>query len=301
MNSYKTFESLIDFLIHLHQTSLTETQQYFFEHQPNATLHKHCYYLPDYFRLYSTLDNMRCHTTQAMTNIFLQCCQENPYTVHYFQPDTHSYDVRYEHCQFGIGQFVLNLQSRLHQIPNTILYEQQRKIQERTRAMQQYISDLFNVRCRMVVIRLDLSYQNGFRNDFNRAVMDLHRLMANQRSNRIFEGLRGYVAKLEWGLDKGMHWHLLMLFDGSIRKDDAAWYISKELGDYWLGITGNEGFYFNCNTQNYPVNALGEIHRNNTPEKLNALIYTVVPYLRKESQSIQPIGQSVRLIRRGQV
>lgn len=70
------------------------------------------------------------------------------------------------------------------------------------------------------------------------------------------------------------------------------------MGDYWKGITGNEGCYFNCHDpdqleQYKKLNILGvgRIHRDNQEEVdrlLNAVTYLVRPEKEEQHLRIKP-------------
>jgi hypothetical protein len=73
----------------------------------------------------------------------------------------------------------------------------------------------------------------------------------------------GFAWKLEYGLDKGFHYHLLLLFDGSRRQQDVK--IAMDIGEYWKHeITSGEGVYWNCNARksDYKACGVGRISRN---------------------------------------
>ena len=108
-----------------------------------------------------------------------------------------------------------------------------------------------------------------------------------------FDHLVDYAWALEQGITKGYHCHFLLIFNG--HKKQAAWGIAKQVGDYWKGITGNEGYYFNCHdpaqVEQYTkldILGIGRIHRDNEEEVrrlLNAVTYLVRP--EKEAQHLR--------------
>ncbi|MBS0352708.1 MAG: inovirus-type Gp2 protein [Proteobacteria bacterium] len=134
-----------------------------------------------------------------------------------------------------------------------------------------YIDRLFEKHSRLIVIRLDLGFgkehrwPNGLRSPvtFEEAIGCRERLFNNRRCNRIFKHMVGYAWKLEYGLDKGFHYHLLLLFDGSKRQQDVT--IAMEIGEYWEKvITNGKGVYWNCNgnKQTYKACGIGRINRS---------------------------------------
>lgn len=123
------------------------------------------------------------------------------------------------------------------------------------RSLRRYIGRLFNRYARLLVLRIDLGYAKSPRNQMSesQALEEYHlakshreRLYANSRNNAIFDHLVGHVWKLEYGLDKGFHYHVMLFFDGSKVREDIN--LAKRIGDYWSKVvTNGEGVYWNCN------------------------------------------------------
>ncbi|WP_415887580.1 inovirus-type Gp2 protein [Neptuniibacter sp. QD37_6] len=102
------------------------------------------------------------------------------------------------------------------------------------RSMLSYIDKLFKKRSRLLVVRVDLSYKAEIADicrrasftmadhvsEFEQVKADLERLLRNRRHNKIFRGLLGYIWKLEHGVLRGYHYHVVFFFDGAIRRGD---------------------------------------------------------------------------------
>ncbi len=142
---------------------------------------------------------------------------------------------------------------------------------ENYQGLCKYLDGLFSRYSRLIVIRLDLGFgkehgwPNGLRSPitFDDAIGCRERLFKNRRRNRIFKHMVGFAWKLEYGLDKGFHYHLLLLFDGSKRQQDVK--IAMEIGEYWKReITSGNGVYWNCNANKgaYKDCGVGRIGRN---------------------------------------
>lgn len=177
---------------------------------------------------------------------------------------------------------------------------------ERLKDYCQYVDALFNHYARLVVIRIDLFYQkhltgNKSASDISK---DLDHLIENKRCNSLFDDLVGYIAKLENGGEKGMHWHMLFFFDGSKRSNSGHRFLAQAIGEYWKNtVTQGQGDYWNVNDRidDYqrkgllgigPINYNDHFLRNN----LNA----IVSYLCKMDQYFRPkFDPKVRLFRRG--
>lgn len=153
-----------------------------------------------------------------------------------------------------------------------------------------YIDELFEQNARLLVIRIDFGYgkttnpysmtEDGIYNEYLQARLDIDHFFNNTRSNSLFDHMVGYVWKLEYGLDKGFHYHMLFFFDGSKVMRDVR--IAMLLGEYWdIVVTRGRGMYYNCNSikENYKICGIGEINYFDS-EQIEALKYTA-EYLTK--------------------
>jgi hypothetical protein len=125
------------------------------------------------------------------------------------------------------------------------------------KSVKNHINDLFDEKKkgRLLVVRVDLGYGLNNREcvtekeayeEYLQAKKDRESLFYNIRSNKLFKHLVGYAWKLEYGLDKGFHFHMLFFFDGSKVREDVT--ITRMIGEYWQKeITGGKGLYHNCN------------------------------------------------------
>lgn len=170
-----------------------------------------------------------------------------------------------------------------------------------------YIDALFAFRARLVVIRVDLGYRKEISSqiDIHEANRDMNHLIANMRCQGIFSHKIGYITKLEFGVEKGFHFHLLLFFDGAERKNSSHAYLAQEIGEYWSNvITSKRGAYWNCNDQadqfeRLGIRGIGVISWSDI-ELIQNLKKRVLAYLCKLDQFIRPrVDSNVRLIRRG--
>lgn len=171
-----------------------------------------------------------------------------------------------------------------------------------------YDQELFDNYAILIVSRVDLYYQKEFANsiDIHDAVNDLDHLIQNFRCNAIFRHLVGRIIKLEYGADgKGIHFHLILYFDGSKRKKTSHIYLTQCIGEYWVKtITKGRGDYWNCNAhiQDFirrGTCGIGPIHANDMRLRSN-LRNIVIKYLCKSDQFVRPkFGAKIKLIRRG--
>lgn len=168
---------------------------------------------------------------------------------------------------------------------------------------------------RLVVLRIDLEYRKEFRDQISvvEALDDLNHFITNQRNNALFKGKLGYISKLEFGVQKGLHFHLILFFDGAIRDGRSDVYLAQKIGEYWVKvITKGRGAYWNVNAkkQEYKqkgILGIGLIH-DHEDARFHNLKHRIVRYLCKSTQFVRPVlpedlesdGRGTnRIIRRG--
>ena len=160
-----------------------------------------------------------------------------------------------------------------------------------------YIDDLFAKYSRLLVLRVDFSYGEGRleiegcqegrdRQDVLKLVSEKiirHRteLLGYLKNKCPNLGLVGYVWKLEYGKEKGHHYHMIFFMDGTKVRQDIV--IAKVIGKYWSDvITAGQGIYYNCNgdKSRYKYCGVGMINYHDT-EKLAYLKEKAAAYLTK--------------------
>lgn len=102
---------------------------------------------------------------------------------------------------------------------------------------------------KLMVLRLDLGYGKEHASaSTDRIIGDWEALKAFITVN--FPSYLSHVVKLEYGLQKGAHMHVLLLFNGAMVRQDVT--IAKLIGDHWSKVTTEgTGVYFNCNAAPY--------------------------------------------------
>ena len=98
---------------------------------------------------------------------------------------------------------------------------------------------------KLMVLRLDLGYGKEHASaSMDRIIDDWAALKAFITTN--FPSYLSHVVKLEYGLQKGAHMHVLLLFNGAMVRQDVT--IAKLIGEHWSKVTTDgTGVYFNCN------------------------------------------------------
>lgn len=186
---------------------------------------------------------------------------------------------------------------------NSQRYEAKQRYQEYC----DYVDSLLGYRGRIVVIRLDLGFKaKGESMNADYAFSCLDRFKRNWRGNRLFKGMIGHIIKAEYGVDKGIHFHVILFFDGAIKDGRKDSFLCQKIGTYWsTKITLNQGGYWNSNAhadefRQLGICGIGEIHYSDQ-KCLKNLKHIVIAYLCKIDQFFKPnFGKTHRLIRRGE-
>lgn len=177
---------------------------------------------------------------------------------------------------------------------------------KRINSLECYIDALFAQHSRMLVVRVDLSYQSGFvsgREDFYGDVkkVKVHwaKMQKDLHKGIPVDGLLGFACKLEYGQLKGFHFHLLLFYNGSNHRQDGV--LARMVGEYWRdSITAGAGRYFNCNAvkEKYRYLGIGMISFNQL-DRVSALKNKVASYLTKVDYWIRLSPESGRSFFRG--
>lgn len=100
---------------------------------------------------------------------------------------------------------------------------------KRSKSLEEYIDALFVEHSRMLVVRIDLSYRSGFFNkgdgfDDKLKLVRSHwaGMQRDLHKGKPVDGLLGFACKLEYGQLKGFHLHLLLFYNGSVRRQDGV-------------------------------------------------------------------------------
>jgi Inovirus Gp2 len=168
-----------------------------------------------------------------------------------------------------------------------------------------YVDNLFEYRSRLAVIRVDFGFAQGHANreDIAGATRLIDKFQNNWRNNKLFNGQVGYIIKTEYGMDKGIHFHLVLFFDDE--KDPRKHiYLGQKIGEYWQNkITNGIGTYWNVNNQisnfiKQGTCGIGRVHRNDG-QTIRNLKNIVLAYLCKVDQFFRPRFGNIKLIRKG--
>ena len=172
---------------------------------------------------------------------------------------------------------------------------QRRRCNKNRQGIEKLIDSIFMLYSRVVVIRLDCTYHRpeGMPDDefarhitVDQARKDLAAFLSRNATHGLCQHRIAYVAKMEMGPKKGIHFHIMMFFDGRHHREDIT--MATTLGKYWEYVTDKRGMFFNCNQKWHgkPHCAVGVIHRHDHDVRAN-LQERVVPYLTKMDEYFQ--------------
>ena len=185
------------------------------------------------------------------------------------------------------------------------LVAQRKQANRAFKDMKKYVDTLFSLCANQVVIRLDLGYTSVSRIELDQFEKDLTRFFDAVRNISLFRGYRGHVVKIEFGVSRGLHAHLLLFFNGGIRKGSSHAYLAQQIGEYWMNnIVKTGGFYWNVNDnethyEELETSGIGIVSVKDTT-KLKKLKNSVLGYLCCAKQYIKPRNKpKMRLIRKG--
>ena len=146
------------------------------------------------------------------------------------------------------------------------------------------IDGLFTRYSKVMVVRVDLSYRKDIIGEISPDFIKFqisNMLTNNSRHNAIFEHLITYAWCLEYGTERQWHAHLFLFFNGQKVHEDIRY--SLEVCKYWVEVmTQGIGTGFSCNAKqdNYLINSLGMINRNDAG-KIQALKKRRIYFIRR--------------------
>lgn len=201
-----------------------------------------------------------------------------------------------------LNEFVSGLRQRAGERQFRKLLERFRRSRDKnTRSLRRYIDAIFQHRGgRHLVIRLDLGYAmegawaagRPTSVTLEQAKEDLVKFQRYLREHPVLHST-GFVAKLEYGLLRGYHFHVLIFLNGHRQQSEVL--IAKLLGDHWRSvICEGRGRYWNCNAEEYWQRGIGMINYNDG-DKRRVLVDKVAGYLTKTDfwLRFQPGGKTL--------
>lgn len=180
----------------------------------------------------------------------------------------------------------------------TTMAEFKRLANKNYRELLLYTDALFDEYARLLVIRLDLGYLKKHCWPLNLESSVTHLEVKKHWKNMLSylstklpnDCFAGFAYKLEYGLEKNFHFHILVFLDGSKVREDAT--IARLIGEHWnKNITAGKGLYFNCNAikLEYKSCGIGMINHSDTEVRENFKV-KVATYLTKTDYYIKLVA-----------
>lgn len=220
---------------------------------------------------------------------FLRACRKIGITKEWPAERPELFDVVNGRPWYQIfNQLVLNLRAIVRSTDyRKQLASRSTRIDRNRQSAVDLIERLFEKRSRLLIVRVDLGYDKNENVGIDQVKQDRQRLFNNLRHNQIFKGLLGVIWKLEFGFKRGLHYHLIFIFDGALRRQDAS--IGGQIGDYWKELVRppshpeNQHYAYSSNKfkQRFAECGIGMIQRDDE-EKRGYLTDNVVGYLCKK-------------------
>lgn len=126
-----------------------------------------------------------------------------------------------------------------------------RGAQQNLKSLKDLFNNLLSVRSKILVVRVDLLYSDAFGveefgSEKTYQQVSLDRACFIDELKKIYgNGLMGYAWKLEYGVSRGYHYHMVFFFDGARHHQDIK--IGLQIGMEWGKKTEWRGTFHNCN------------------------------------------------------
>lgn len=139
---------------------------------------------------------------------------------------------------------------------------------------------------KLLVLRLDFAIAKKCRNlseDLNLIRKMFKKFLKSRFS--IHQRPIGYIWKLEYGVDKGYHYHTIFFLDGNKHQKDEI--IADQFGKAWVQLTEGKGTYYSCNgsKERYKDLAIGMVHHDDE-KAYGTLESSVIRYFTKDKQHV---------------
>lgn len=170
------------------------------------------------------------------------------------------------------------------------LKRMQRQQRNQKKSIREYIEQLFSCYARLEVIRLDLGYQQDIEVSYAELMRHREQLTRYLREKHDGNAHVGFIWKLEYGLRKGYHFHMMIFMDGS--KVQQSILHGKLIGNHWnKAITNGLGTAYNCNAKmdDYRDCGIGTVNYY-SKAKINSL-FKASDYLTKPDPYVEIMQQ----------
>ncbi len=221
------------------------------------------YHVRTYRRLANHLRLMAAMTDRRIANLF-PMCELEPHVAVFLDcfTDLLGTPALQQYATYARAEEVVaRLNAGVQRLRNRVrsdtfqrkLDDLRRSIHKNGKSVRDYLDALFAVYGKLLVVRVDLSYKSREYQDdpqaaqeaVAQAIQDRALFIQRLKHHAIAEHMVGYVWKLEYGLYRGPHLHLMLIFDGQKARMDGMY--ARMAGELWVQVTQGRGEFYNCN------------------------------------------------------
>lgn len=248
------------------------------------------------------------HKFHPAVVLFKQLVELSPITLCLAQPDAFKWTGNFPHEVKCLNDLVAKIREHSRSVGyRTAVKSFQRVASKNKRSLLRYRDALFRQYSRLLVLRLDLGYHHDVsRVKHDQAPFDAYTCVRENRIdffkylNKAYrKSLVGFNWRLEYALQKGFHYHLILYFDGSKVREDVT--IGRLLGQHWdQVITHGMGVHFNCNAsaRRYRRCGIGMLKHNDAESQAGLAL--AVSYITKPDIFLQAVfPANARVLGRG--
>lgn len=140
-----------------------------------------------------------------------------------------------------------------------------RNATERYLSCANLMTDLLKENARLLILRIDLYFEGDAKvlSESQEAEQAYEKFLRTLREGRLVPDLLGYIAKREDGLERRIHYHVLVAIDADLHQQAGSW--TERLGQFWVKeCVGAESLasFFSCwkRRDEYKFNCIGVLH-----------------------------------------
>jgi hypothetical protein len=178
-----------------------------------------------------------------------------------------------------------------------------RSAKERYVSCAEYLLDIFGVCGKLLALRVDLYFEGDAKqlSESEEADKAYNKFMRRLSASNIVPDVLGYIGRREDGLDRRIHYHVLVLVDGNLHQQ--AHNLTEKLGRFWVwDCVGSSTLasFENCyeRRHEYRFNCLGLLHYSD--DRMLMGLREAVEYMCKEGPHVLLRKGKEKNLRKGQ-
>lgn len=145
------------------------------------------------------------------------------------------------------------------------------------------INELFIKHSKVLIMRTDFAFKATSQVDIEEMKEHMSKFLKYLLTRKgELQDILGYIWKLEFGVQKGYHYHCMFFMDGNKYANDS--YYAQKLGELWQHITQGHGIYHNCNASKFKYRKLAIGCISHDDEQARETLNLVLKYIAKVDQ-----------------